>query len=54
MTDNEPVCENVDEIETEQRLACLDIALKRLSPGDAFLITLYYLEEQSIDEISKN
>ena len=51
--DHEPACENADEIDVEQGLACLDAALKRLSPDDAFLITLYYLEEQSIDEISK-
>ena len=50
---NEPSVESIDEMDSEQRLACLDTALKRLSPDDAFLITLYYLEEQSIDEISE-
>ncbi|GHV58234.1 DNA-directed RNA polymerase sigma-70 factor [Bacteroidia bacterium] len=52
-TENEPIHESADELDTEQRLACLDAALKRLSPEDAFLITLYYLEEKSIDEISQ-
>ena len=51
LTESEPVSENV--VDTEQRLACLDAALKRLSPDDAFLITLYYMEQQSIDEISE-
>ena len=53
LKENEPAGEILDEMELEQRLVCLDAALKRLSPDDAFLITLYYLEEQSIDEISK-
>ena len=53
LTENEAVSENIDEMDTKHRLACLDAALKRLSPDDAFLITLYYLEEQSIDEISR-
>jgi RNA polymerase sigma-70 factor (ECF subfamily) len=53
LVENEPASENIDEPGVERRLACLDIALKRLSPDDAFLITLYYMEEQSIDEISQ-
>jgi len=53
LTEHEAVSEDVDEMHAEQGLAYLDAALKRLSPDDAFLITLYYLEEQSIDEISK-
>jgi RNA polymerase sigma-70 factor (ECF subfamily) len=51
--ESDPANENSDEMDEKQRLACLDTALKRLSPDDAFLITLYYLEEQSIDEISQ-
>ena len=52
LTGNEPAGEELEVMDTEQRLACLDAALKRLSADDAFLITMYYLEEQSIDEIS--
>ncbi|MDR2804733.1 MAG: RNA polymerase sigma factor [Dysgonamonadaceae bacterium] len=51
--ENEPVNESIDEMDTEHRLHCLNTALKRLSPDDAFLITLYYLKEQSIDEIGQ-
>ena len=53
LMENEPTGESIDAMTIEQRLACLDVALKQLSADDAFLITLYYLEEQSIDEISK-
>jgi RNA polymerase sigma-70 factor (ECF subfamily) len=51
--DNESLSENIDEMGVDKRLSYLDTALKRLSPDDAFLITLYHLEEQSIDEISQ-
>jgi RNA polymerase sigma-70 factor (ECF subfamily) len=43
--------DNTDDIEI--KLQYLETALKRLSSDEAFLITLYYMDEQSIDKISK-
>ncbi|MDR0541498.1 MAG: RNA polymerase sigma factor [Dysgonamonadaceae bacterium] len=53
LTENELISESIDTVAAEQRLSCLDTAIKRLSPDDAFLIALHYIEEQSIDEISQ-
>ena len=38
---------------TEEKLEHLDKALKLLAPDETFLITLYYLDGESIDKISK-
>jgi RNA polymerase sigma-70 factor (ECF subfamily) len=46
----------IDETETdvaEIKLQHLDCALKKLPPNEIFLVTLYYLEDQSIENISK-
>jgi RNA polymerase sigma-70 factor (ECF subfamily) len=51
--ENEIVNENIEDFNTEKRLACLDAALKRLSPDETFLITLYYLDKQSIEVVSQ-
>ncbi|MDR1738254.1 MAG: sigma-70 family RNA polymerase sigma factor [Candidatus Symbiothrix sp.] len=42
-----------DEQETALKLEYLDAALKKLPPNENFLITLYYLDEQSVDAISE-
>jgi RNA polymerase sigma-70 factor (ECF subfamily) len=42
-----------DEDEIEIKLQYLETALKRLPPDEIFLITLYYMDEQSIENISK-
>ncbi|MDR1372173.1 MAG: sigma-70 family RNA polymerase sigma factor [Dysgonamonadaceae bacterium] len=40
------------EAETESKLCFLDRALKKLPPDERFLITLYYMEDRTMDEIS--
>jgi RNA polymerase sigma-70 factor (ECF subfamily) len=52
--DNLLIYDNLDEHEeVEIKLQYLEKALKRLSPDEAFLITLHYMDEQSIESISK-
>jgi RNA polymerase sigma-70 factor (ECF subfamily) len=53
--DNLLVNNNIDEKdeEIEIKLQYLEKALKKLSPDEIFLVTLYYMDEQSIENISK-
>ena len=44
--------DNLDELHTEERLQYLDEVLKRLNPEEALLITLFYLNNHSIQDIS--
>ncbi|MBD8346499.1 sigma-70 family RNA polymerase sigma factor [Dysgonomonas sp. GY617] len=44
--------DNLDELHTEERLQYLDEVLKRLNPEDALLITLFYLNNHSVQDIS--
>jgi RNA polymerase sigma-70 factor (ECF subfamily) len=50
---NEVFIENIEDEETEIKLQYLDKALKKLLPDEIFLVTLYYLDEQSIENISR-
>ncbi|GAP72554.1 sigma-70 [Candidatus Symbiothrix dinenymphae] len=45
--------EEIEEGDREAQLRHLDTALKQLSPEEAFLITLHYLDKQSVEAISK-
>ena len=47
------VSEQDVDFNTEKKLEHLDKALKLLAPDETFLITLYYLDGESIDKISK-
>ena len=47
------VSEQDVDFNTEEKLEHLDKALKLLAPDETFLITLYYLDGESIDKISK-
>lgn len=47
------ISENIENITTEEQLQYLDIVLKKLAPEDAMLISLFYMNNHSIDEISK-
>ena len=49
----EAINENIEELETEERIFYLEQALKTLPPEDALLITMFYLDNQSIEEISR-
>ena len=47
------ISDHIEESGTEERLQYLDTVLKQLSPEDAFLITLFYLNNQSVQDISQ-
>jgi len=47
------IADNIHIISPEEQLYYLDIVLKKLSPDDAMLISLYYMNNHSIEEISK-
>lgn len=49
---DEDITNNIEEISIEDKLRYLDIVLKKLPPGDAFLITMYYMDNQSMQNIS--
>lgn len=42
----------IDDYSTEHRLQCLDIVLFKLSPDDAMIITMFYLNGHTIQNIS--
>jgi RNA polymerase sigma-70 factor (ECF subfamily) len=54
---NDDLAEEIQAEETaeeiEMKLQYLDQTLKKLSPNEIFLVTLYYMDEQSIENISK-
>jgi RNA polymerase sigma-70 factor (ECF subfamily) len=41
-----------DDISTEERIRCLEQAIKMLNSEDALIITLFYMNDQSIEQIS--
>lgn len=45
--------DRIEDSNTEERLQYLDLVLKQLNTDDAFLITLFYLNNQSMQEISE-
>ena len=47
------ISDQIEESGTEERLQYLDTVLKQLNPEDAFLITLFYLNNQSVQDISQ-
>ena len=50
---DEDINENIEELAVEERIVCLEQALKTLPAEDALLITMFYLDNQSIEEISR-
>ncbi|WP_165040685.1 RNA polymerase sigma factor [Dysgonomonas sp. ZJ709] len=50
---DEDITESIDEISHEERMQCLDTVLGRLSPEDALMITMFYLNNHSIQDISQ-
>jgi RNA polymerase sigma-70 factor (ECF subfamily) len=50
---NETIDEEIENHTAEEKLQYLDKALKQLAPDETFLITLYYLDNQTVDDISK-
>lgn len=50
---NEELADDIDELATEEKLHYLETVLKKMSPDDALLITMFYLNNHSIQEISE-
>ncbi|MDU1891629.1 MAG: sigma-70 family RNA polymerase sigma factor [Dysgonomonas sp.] len=50
--DNE-ISYKIDELSQEDRLHSLDIVLQKLPPHDALLITMFYMNNQSVEQISE-
>lgn len=48
----DPIRENTDIVDNEQRLELMKAALKTLEKDDQMLISLFYQNEQSVEEIS--
>lgn len=48
---DESISESIDNISTEDKLKYLDIALQKLPPDDALLITMFYMNNHSIQDI---
>ena len=49
---DDEISDMMDGISTEEKLSYLDLVLKKLPPDDALLITMFYMNDQSIQEIS--
>jgi RNA polymerase sigma-70 factor (ECF subfamily) len=53
LTDNGSFTDGNEDEEIEIKLQYLEEALKKLSPDEIFLVTLHYMDGQSIDSISR-
>ena len=49
---DDDISDKIDEISNQDKLKFLDIVLKGLPPDDALLVTMFYLNNQSVNEIS--
>ena len=49
---DDEISETLDEITTEDKLQLLDTVLKKLPPDDALLISMFYINDQSVKNIS--
>jgi len=49
---DDEISDYIDEISIEEKLHYLDLVLKKLPPDDALLITMFYLNDHSIQDIS--
>lgn len=47
------ITDSPDGTTTEDRLMCLEMVLKKLKPEDALLVSLFYLNNHSIEEIAE-
>lgn len=51
--ETEPIINVLDSIEEKERKQMIQDCLQELPGEDSFLLTLYYFEEQSLEEVSK-
>lgn len=49
---DDEISDALDEITTEDKLQLLDTVLKKLPPDDALLISMFYINDQSVKNIS--
>jgi len=50
---DEEITDKIDEVKTEDKLLYLDSVLKKMSPDDALLISMFYLNSHTINDISQ-
>jgi RNA polymerase sigma-70 factor (ECF subfamily) len=50
---DDEIPEGIGEISTQDKLRCLDIVLKKMPPADALLISMFYLNDRNIKDISQ-
>ncbi len=50
--EDENIHEEIDDISTEERIQYLEQAIKMLNSEDALIISMFYMNEQSIEQIS--
>jgi len=50
---DEEINENIDDLETEEKILYLEHALKTIPAKDALLVAMFYSDNKSIDEISR-
>ena len=53
LTVDEYIDENLNESNKEEKLQYLEVALKKLSPEEIFLVTLFYMDNRTIEEVSE-
>jgi RNA polymerase sigma-70 factor, ECF subfamily len=51
-TTEDDILEDLDRVESDQQAKLVNIAINRLPPDESALVTLFYMEENSIDDIS--
>ncbi|GHU88510.1 DNA-directed RNA polymerase sigma-70 factor [Bacteroidia bacterium] len=50
--EDDDILNDIDDISTEERIQYLEQAIKMLSSEDALIITMFYMNDQSIEQIS--
>jgi RNA polymerase sigma-70 factor (ECF subfamily) len=51
-TTEDEILEDLDKVDTDQQSRMVNVAIDRLPPDESALVTLFYMEENSIDDIS--
>jgi RNA polymerase sigma-70 factor, ECF subfamily len=51
-TTEDDILEDLDRVESDQQARMVNLAIDRLPPDESALVTLFYMEENSIDDIS--
>ncbi len=50
---DDDISDTIDEVSTEDKLKHLDSVLKKMPPDDALLITMFYMNNHSVQDISQ-